>query len=161
MAKDDVLEVLPPCGLLDLRGPADAIGLAVPVAPCTYAVLGERTAYWLGPDEWLLRVPAGDEGEVERGLREALAGRGAVVDVSGGYRGYALDGPFAQDVLMKASPYDFDPRAFASGRCVQTVFAKTTALVASREDGSFELLVRRSYADYFERWVEDAMAEHR
>ena len=57
---------------------------------------------------------------------------------------------------MKASPYDFDGREFGPGRCVQTVFAKTTALIACRENSSFDLTIRRSYAGYFERWTADA-----
>ena len=156
MADGGVFQRLAPCGLLNLRGPARAAGLELPVAPCTYAMLEDLTAYWLGPDEWLLRTPMGDEEELGRHLREALDGRGAVVDVSGGYHRYSLSGPLALEVLMLASPYDFDPRRFKPGRCVQTVYAKTNALIAGLEEGAFELLVRRSYADYVERWTTDA-----
>ena len=38
-------------------------------------------AYWLAPNEWLVAVAAGAEGELENRLRSALHG-GAVVDVS-------------------------------------------------------------------------------
>ena len=87
-----------------------------------------------------------------------LDGAGAVVDVSAGYVRYNLHGPAAAELLMKACPYDFDRRNFGPGRCVQTVFAKTTAMVAAGEDASFDLAIRRSYADYFERWTADAVA---
>lgn len=167
MADGVVLARLPDCGLLNLRLPpgaqptsavADAVGLALPKAPCTYAAGADVAAYWLAPNEWLVAVAAGAEGELENRLRSALRG-GAVVDVSAAYVCYSLRGSAAGELLMKACPYDFDRRAFGPGRCVQTVFAKTTALVARGEDASFDLAVRRSYADYFERWTADALAE--
>lgn len=165
MADGAVLAKLPACGLFNLRlrtsataAPAVAhvMGLALPQTPCTFAAHADRAAYWLGPNEWLVTVAAGAGGELEGRLRSALDGAGAVVDVSSGYIRYNLGGPAAGEVLMKASPYDFDEREFGPGRCVQTVFAKTTALIACRENSSFDLTIRRSYAGYFERWTADA-----
>lgn len=166
MADGTALARLPACGLLNLRLPvaapaapavARAMGLALPQTPCTYSARAGLAAHWLGPDEWLVTVAAGAEDELEGRLRSALEGGGAVVDVSSGYIRYNLCGPAAADVLMKASPYDFDRRQFGPGRCVQTVFAKTAALVACRENSSFDLTIRRSYAGYFERWTADAL----
>lgn len=45
-------------------------------------------------------------------------------------------------------------------RCVQTNFAKATALVSSNADGSFDLTIRRSFADYIAQWLLDAGQEH-
>lgn len=157
-----VLARLPACGLLNLRRPTGAtglaslIGLALPDVPCTYTLGPELRVFWLGPGEWLVAVTAGAAEELEDRLRSALDGSGAVVDVSAGYVRYNLHGPGAAELLMAACPYDFDRRTFGAGRCVQTVFAKTTALVAGCEDASFDILIRRSYADYFERWTADA-----
>lgn len=167
MADGAVLARMPACGMLNLRLPIDTtampgvarvLGIALPETPCTYAAATEAAAYWLAPGEWLLAVAAGAEDELEDRLRSALDGAGAVVDVSAGYVRFNLRGPTVAELLMKACPYDFDPRMFGPGRCVQTVFAKTTALVAAGEDGSFDLAVRRSYADYVERWTADAVA---
>lgn len=164
-----VLMKLPACGLLNLRLPTGAtettgvgqvIGLALPETPCTYAAGAGVVVYWLAPGEWLVAVNAGTEDELEARLRRALDGAGAVVDVSAGYVRYKLRGPAAAELLMKACPYDFDRRTFGPGRCVQTAFAKTTALVAGGEDESFDLAIRRSYADYFERWTADAVSEY-
>ena len=52
------------------------------------------------------------------------------------------------------------PRYFSPGRCAQTVFAKAGALVAAKADGSFDLVFRRSYADYLARWIAEAAAEY-
>lgn len=169
MAEGVVLAKLPVCGLLNLRlptgaaatpGVAQVIGLALPETPCTYTAGADVTAYWLAPGEWLVAATAGAEDELEGRLRSALDGAGAVVDVSAGYVRYNLRGWAATEVLMKASPYDFDRRTFGPGRCVQTVFAKTTALVACDGDSSFDLAIRRSYADYFERWTADAASAY-
>ena len=167
MADAVVLAKLPDRGLLNLRLPtgapatpslAQAAGLALPETPCSYTAGTNAAAYWLAPGEWLVAVTAGVENELEDRLRDALDGAGAVVDVSAGYLRYNLRGPAAALLLMKASPYDFDRRTFGPGRCVQTVFAKTTALVARGEDESFDLAIRRSYTDYFERWTTDAVS---
>lgn len=168
MAEGVVLAKLPACGLVNVRlstGAATpavvrAIGLTLPETPCSYTAGPDAAAYWLAPGEWLVAVTAGAEDQLEDRVRSALCGVGAVVDVSAGYVRYNLGGPAAADLLMKASPYDFDRRTFGPGRCVQTVFAKTTALVAGGEDASFELVIQRSYADYFERWTADAASAY-
>ena len=169
MPEGVLLRRAPVRGLLDVRGPAgvglqDAatseFGLDLPLTPCRYRRAGERAIYWLGPDEWLVAVSAGTEADVEDRLRKVISGQLSVVDVSGGHLFYTLSGSAAGRVLMKASPYDFDDREFGPGRCVQTVFAKTTALIAGNDDLSFDLVVRRSYDDYLMRWLEDAAAEY-
>ena len=157
-----------PCGLLNLRGdPASArfrdaakasSGVDLPRTPNTYQRVADCTAYWLAPDEWLLAMPDGEQAAMENRLRKTLADRHfSVVDVSGSYLRLVLAGTGARTVLQQASPYDFHPKAFAPGRCVQTVFAKATALIAAEADASFVLLVRASYADYIRRWVATAL----
>lgn len=153
-------------GLLAVRGDAAsaavraaaqaAIGVDLPAAPCTFAATERAAAYWLGPGEWLIAVAAGAEAGIERALRDGAGGGIAVADVSGGYLRFDLAGPQARRILMRSGPCDFHPRAFAPGRCVQTAFAKATALIACRGPEAFELLVRRSYADYVRRWLADA-----
>lgn len=169
MAEGVALAKLPVRGLLNLRLPtgapatpavAQVVGLALPETPCTWAAGADVAAYWLAPGEWLVAVNAGAEAELESRLRRALDGTGAVVDVSAGYVRYNLRGSAAAELLMKACPYDFDRRTFGPGRCVQTVFAKATALIAGGEDASFDLAIRRSYADYFERWTADAASAY-
>ena len=93
-------------------------------------------------------------------MREAVSGPLSVVDVSGGFIHVNLAGEDAGKVLQKSSPYDFHPRNFPPGRCVQTIFAKAGALVGANADGSFDLVFRRSYADYLARWITDAAAEY-
>ena len=157
-------------GCLNLRGDADdptfrdavatAVGLDLPVKPGSWHRAGGARAYWLGPDEWLLILPDGDQSRVEQQLREAAGGRVSVTDVSGSLVHVNLAGADVDKVLRKSSPYDFHLRNFSPGRCVQTVFAKAGALVAANADGSFDLVIRRSYADYLSRWIADAAEEY-
>ena len=56
---------LPPRGCLNLRGDADlrdavskVTGIDLPTEPCRWCEAEETSACWLGPDEWLLIVPA-------------------------------------------------------------------------------------------------------
>lgn len=144
-----------------LRNAAQQVaGVALPREPGTWNHADRSRAYWLGPDEWLL-VVAGDVGlEVEGQLRDALDGRFSVTDVTGAHVQVELSGPDVGKVLQKSSPYDFHPRNFPPGRCAQTVFAKATALVAARDDGAFDIVFRRSYAEYLMRWLADAASEY-
>ena len=139
---------------------AQVAGVELPCEPGTWNHADHSCAYWLGPDEWLLVAERGDGLALEERLRDALDGRFSVADVTGAHVHLELSGPAAGKVLQKSSPYDFHPRNFPPGRCAQTVFAKATALVAAREDGAFDIVSRRSYADYLMRWLADAAAEY-
>ena len=157
-------------GYLNLRGDAEdgrflgAVaqvgGVELPVERCTWNGAASSSAYWLGPDEWLLVVERDEGPDIEERLRDALDGRFAVADVTGAQVQLELSGPDACKVLQKSSPYDFHPRNFPPGRCAQTVFARATALVAAKEGGAFDIMFRRSYADYIKCWIADAAAEY-
>lgn len=161
-----VVRVGEPRGFLNLRGDpasrlfvdgvAASFGVALPLTPGTCQRADERLAVWLGPDEWLLAMPDGEQTKMEIGLRARLPGRCSVVDVSGAYVRFILAGRQARTVLQQASPCDFHPSVFAPDRCAQTVFAKATALVIATADDSFELVVRTSYAEYIRRWMATA-----
>ena len=164
-----VIREAPLLGQLNLRGDASqpefaaavaqVLGVPVPMQACTCATTDDVGIYWLGPDAWLLVVSGGREAEVESQLREALPGHFSVVDVSGGQTLVNVSGEGVATLLKKISHYDFHPTNFGPGRCVHTSFAKATALVSQREDGSFDLVIRRSFADYLARWLLDAGAE--
>ena len=128
---------------------AAAAQLVLPTTAGAYSCNDDCAAYWLAPDEWLLAF-ADDETELARLLGELVD---AAVDVTGGYVMFNLSGAFAGEILKRSTPYDCHPRAFPPGRCAATVFAKTTALIAAAANGSFDLVVRSSYASYVERWM--------
>jgi sarcosine oxidase, subunit gamma len=137
-----------------------ATGLELPGA-LRLVSSGETSLQWLGPDEWLLIVPGGEELATEQRLREALAGlHVAVVNVSGGQSLIELSGPNVRDVLMKSTSYDVHPGNFPVGKAVGTVFAKSQLVIRRTGEDTWELLIRRSFADYWWLWLQDASAEY-
>jgi sarcosine oxidase, subunit gamma len=156
-------------GFLALRGGADSelfrtgvkrvLGIELPVEPCTFNNRNEAALFWLGPSEWLALVMGGTEESTEAELRQVLRGHCSIADVSGGLTLFNLGGKDADEILQKSCTYGFHPRNFQAGRCVQTPFAKTTALVSRACDGSFDVVIRRSFADYLAKWILDAGRE--
>jgi sarcosine oxidase subunit gamma len=158
-------------GHLTLRGDAHdpafaegvhkALGLELPVA-LTLVAKGATSLQWLGPDEWLLIVPGGEEFAVEKRLREVLgeALHYSVVNVSGGQTLLELSGPNVRDMLMKSTSYDVHPSNFPVGKAVGSIFAKSQCVIRHTAEDTWELVVRRSFADYFWLWLQDACAEY-
>jgi sarcosine oxidase subunit gamma len=63
-------------------------------------------------------------------------------------------------VLKKSIPLDVHPSQFPVGKVAGTVFAKSTALVRRSGEDSWELVIRRSFADYIWLWLQDASREY-
>ena len=158
-------------GHLILRGGAivldeavrKVLGISLPGQPQGLALdaSGERSVQWLSPDEWLVIVPGGEELDIEQRLRDALGdAHYAIVDVSGGQTLVELSGEKARELLMKSTPYDVHPEAFPVGKGVTTVFAKANLILRRPTEERWELVLRRSFADYVYRWILDAGAEY-
>ncbi|MGH6917627.1 MAG: sarcosine oxidase subunit gamma [Geminicoccaceae bacterium] len=163
-------------GKIELRGdPGDRLFMAavgrtldvlLPGEPNTTAARGDLTALWLGPDAWLMTCPPGELAAHIVSLREALADvHAAVTDISDGRVALRLGGPSARDVLAKGCPLDLHPRAFAAGRCAQSLLAKASVLVHllaedAKRGPTFDLYVARSFAHYLWAWLEDAGREY-
>nr|WP_298249368.1 sarcosine oxidase subunit gamma family protein [uncultured Halomonas sp.] len=158
-------------GHLILRGGAivldeavrKVLGISLPGQPLGLALdeSGERSVQWLSPDEWLLIVPGGEEFEVEQRLRDALGdAHYAIVDASGGQTLVSLEGEKARELLMKSTNYDVHPSNFPVGKAVSVVFAKSSLILRRPAEDRYELVLRRSFADYLYRWILDAGAEY-
>ena len=167
-----VISERPFLGHLNLRGdPADAgftsaaqtvLGLALPTEPNTTAEAGGLLALWLGPDEWLVVTPPDAQTSLAASLEAALDGRHvSVTDVTGGQTVIALSGPSARDVLAKGCPLDLHPLVFQPGDCAQTLLGKANVTLRCVDDTpAYELIVRRSFADYAALWLHDAALEY-
>lgn len=158
-------------GLINLRGQAEqaafgeavakAVGGEPPLTPNSVAVHGEVTLCWLGPDEWLIMTPSDQVEKLLDGLRQGLADRhAAVTDVSGGFAAITLSGAAARKVLAKGCTLDLHPREFTAGRCAQSLLAKAGVVLIARAENDFEIVVRRSFADYLWGWLVDAAEEY-
>ncbi|MCH4564962.1 sarcosine oxidase subunit gamma family protein [Halomonas sp. EGI 63088] len=166
-----VLREHPFLGHLVLRGGAivldeavrEVLGVSLPGEPqgLVHDAEGVRSVQWISPDEWLVIVPGGEEFELENRLREALGGAHiAISNVSGGQTLVELEGEAARELLMKSVVYDVHPSHFPVGKGVTTVFAKTTVILRRPGEERWELVVRRSFADYTYRWLLDAGEEY-
>lgn len=159
-------------GHLSLRGSAadprfvagveTAVGVAPPIAPNTVREAQRNAVYWLGPDEWLLVTAGERRSALERELRAALDGvPAAITDVSGGQTVVVIRGARARELLAKGCPLDLHPRAFDVGQCAQSHLAKAPVLIRLLDrEPAFEIVVRRSFADYLWLWMEDAAGEY-
>lgn len=167
-----VISEAPLSAHLNLRGDVDdssfcsavatALNLSLPLVPGTFQRVGNTSIYWLGPSEWLVVEVGGDAAVIEATLRGSLKGHISIVDVSGGQTCINLRGVGVGTVLKKSSIYDFeswDSAKPTSGRVVQTTFAKASAVISNRSDGSYDLVIRRSFADYIAQWLLDAGGE--
>lgn len=151
--------------MLNLRGnPADAAfgsavqsvtGLALPLVANTARMGADRQLLWLGPDEWLLQCPIGQGAALEAALRQALAGQHfSVVSVGHGNTVLRVQGPGAADLLARGCPLDFHASVFAAGQVAQSHISRANATIVCKQAGSrYEVIVRRSFADYLFRWL--------
>ncbi len=149
-------------GHINLRGDAmdarlvaaaeSALGQRLPVEPNTFTS-GAHRIYWLGPDEWLVVTAA--VGTVVKDLEQSLIGQHAAInDLSGGNVALRLEGPRARDVLAKGCTLDLHATEFSAGRCAQSGLAKANMLLGALDESpAFEIVVRRSFADYLLRWL--------
>lgn len=139
----------------------EALGIALPLRPNTRSAHDGRAALWLGPDEWLIVVPDGEEAAVSVQLSEALAGMHcAVTDVSDLRAAFEVKGARARDLLAKGCAVDLHPRAFRPGELALTALARVRVIICqTAQDPSYEILVERSYAEYLWHWLEDAVTE--
>ena len=141
----------------DARDPAflqavqQALGLPLPVQPCSTLALPELRLVWGGPDDWFVIGPAGQEQAISQRLSAALHGQHcAVTDVSSGYFQVTLTGAQVRDVLGQGCPLDLHPRVFKPGQSAGTHFFKVGITLWQRDEApTFELLVRRSFIDHF------------
>jgi len=126
---------------------ARLFGLAPPTIPNTTAQHGWLTALWLGPTSWLL---VSNDASLLGGFapqRDTVnAAGGALFDVTASSLAWTVGGPYAEMVLAKHCPLDFDERAFAVSACAQSVLGHVNALFYRRDAQSITVTVARSYA---------------
>ena len=159
-------------GHVNLRGdPGDTaflktvdsvLGFGLPLTPNTVSEDAGLTALWLGPEEWLIVTPPDGEGTLAAALEGALGDIfSSVTDLTGGQTVVRLSGPRARDILAKGCTLDLHPRVFGPARCAQTLVAKAMVTIMQVDESpTFDLIVRRSFADYLAHWLRDAATEY-
>ena len=133
-----------------------ALGLPIPAQACRAGTSGERAALWLGPDEWLLIAPDGQEGLGAR-VGRALEGRPhSLVEVSHRQVGLLVHGNEATTLLASGCPLDLAEQAFPVGMCTRTVLAKAEVVLWRTGASEFRLEVWRSFAPYVARYLAES-----
>lgn len=170
-AETAVIVERPHLGKINLRGDtgdeafldavAEAVGAAPPVEANTVAPADDNAILWLGPDEWLVVTPPGEQADMEAGLRKALADlHVSVVDTSDARTTIRLHGADARNVLMKGCPLDLHPRVFRPGQCAQSLLAKADAIIHQIDDApTYDIYVLCSFSRYLWDWLADAARE--
>lgn len=169
-AKSSVtLAEMPLTGLLVLRADAarselsdallDVAGIALPET-LKSTESGVYCARWMSPDEWLLSCPDIEAFDIEKSLRAAVDGHLAIVNNTGGYCVMQLSGADARNVLKKSTVYDVNAENLQPGKVVNTTLAKAQITLRALPDNAFELIVRRSFADYVWLWLQRAGREY-
>lgn len=163
-----VIKEVPFLGYLNLRGKSSntaflaavlkVLGSEPPVEPNTVVDSGDIRIYWLGPDEWLVVTPTEQQARIQVELRKALKSVfSSVIDNSSGLTMLEITGDKAASLLATDCPLDLHPSVFNSGQCAQTRLAKAGMTVAPLRKGKgFEVIIRRSFADYLLLWMQDA-----
>lgn len=157
----------PFCDLVSIRGNAldpafakaveSVVGCQPPAKPNTVARGNGYDVLWLGPDEWLVRAQQPQGATLEAKLSAALAGQFAsAVDIGSGYTVLEISGEKVRDVIARGCPLDLHPRGFAPGQCAQSHYFKASIVLVPVDGDAYELVVRRSFADYFVRIMLDA-----
>ncbi|TAM81740.1 MAG: sarcosine oxidase subunit gamma [Candidimonas sp.] len=138
-----------------------AFDLDLPATPNTVAQGRDVMALWLAPDEWLLRAGESWRGDLAGQVQAALADVElfAVTNQGSANSTLRLHGPKSRDVLNAGCPLDLHPRMFKPGQCAQSHYFKASVLlrVLDSQGNDWELIVRRSFADYTARMLLDAM----
>ena len=116
---------------------------------------------WLGPDEWLVRSAMAHDATrtalLQGKLGAAFAGVFAsAVDIGSGYTVLEISGTRTREVLVRGCPLDLHPTLFGEGQCAQTHYFKASMTLLPTGADSFDIVVRRSFADYFVKIMLDA-----
>ena len=161
----------PLLGLINLRGQRSnpdfgqavkkVVGASLPSVNETSGKPEGVHVLGLGPDEWLIITPTDEEANLQANLRKAVADFHAAVTLTGeSMTVIRLSGAHARDTLAKGCPVDMHPRVFGPGQCAQTILARADMTIHQTADDTYDIIVRRSFAEYVWTWLEDAAREY-
>ena len=138
-----------------------ATGATLPTVPNTVSESDDYIIYWLAPNEWLIQSTQPRVPVIDAALGKLLAGQFAsVVDISSGNTTLVMMGEKVRSVLQKGCPLDFHSRVFTVGQCAQSHYFKAGIVLRPLANGNVEVIIRRSFADYFGRILVDAAEEY-
>lgn len=125
-----------------------ALGISSwPETPLTAVSENGIRVLWLSPDEWAVIGDFAQKDALEAKLLQGLGShRGQVVDNCGGFTGLIVKGKDAEILLRHLTPYDVEH--MTAGKTVGTVMSQTHVILSRLGAQEYEIIVRRSFADY-------------
>ena len=153
---------IPPDDTSIRQGLRDKLQIQLPDTANSFSSSGRATCAWLGPDEWLLIVEEPDNDSIQQMLNDLFHGKFATwTEQSSGLTALRFIGSNTIALLNRGIVFDLHPSNFKPGECVQTVLAKVGVTILNRSDEQteFDVLVRRSFADYLWQWLTAASNE--
>ena len=137
--------------------------LALPKTANTWHGNDQYRICWMGPDEWLLITDPALDDEKRRGISLALQdSHYTFVDISSGQTIIRVQGVNSRSLLNRGCTLDLDGIHTGPDFCAQTLMAKCSVLLienaakssaTSSATSSYDIVVRRSFADYLWRWM--------
>lgn len=153
------LATLPPAHRISLRARADAVdalsgalGLTLPQKPKNSASKGNRTALWLGPDEWLI-IDEKNDPLADCASVEALH---SAVGISHRNVAISVTGPGAENTISAGCPQDLSLAAFPVGACSRTILGKSEIVLLRTGEEAFRVECWRSFSDYIFAFLTEA-----
>lgn len=124
---------------------SDRLGVQLPQKPKHSTSKGERSALWLGPDEWLVIDTGGKSPFADLQGTDILH---AATDIS--HRNIALivRGEGAVATINAGCPQDLSLGAFPVGAASRTIFGKAEVVLWRMSETEFRLECWRSFGDY-------------
>lgn len=156
--------VLPDAAKLVFRGRAAAVaaasgafGVELPRTACRFAKAGNRAAYWLGPDEWMLHATGEDPAPIASQLEASLSQVShSIVDISHRSDAFSISGAHCEFILNHGCPLDLSIEAFPVGMCTRTILENASILLSRPAPQIFHVDVWRSFAPYVWEFLAEA-----
>lgn len=136
-----------------------ALGWELPAFGHLWSAPG-RIACSVRPGRWLLATEptaASPAGTLAALCETAIAGTGAVTDLSAARSAWRVSGPQARAWLSAGCRLDLDPAAFPPGRATVTLIAQVPVFIASMDDG-WLLMAPSSMTEHLEGWLRHAIS---
>jgi sarcosine oxidase, subunit gamma len=151
---------MPAASRLSLRARPDsvaalskALGVELPVKPKSSASKGSRTAFWLGPDEWLVIDEPGKNLVAECAKAKVLH---SATDVSERNTAIMVSGANAEATLSAGCPQNLTDKAFPVGAVSRTLIGKSEVIIHRTGAEAFRVECWRSFSDYVFAYLSEA-----
>ena len=142
----------------DLAAASKAFGVPLPQRIGQGVHADGRSAWALGPDEWLLHAPEVDSSGIDAAFASIRAeAPHSLVDVSDREIALAVEGARAEELLTAGCPIDL--RRLAPGDAKRTIFDNAQIVLLRDAPDRFRIEVWRSFASHVEDLLHTVNAE--